>query len=189
MVGSPVPDVRWGPTVRDSGLRLVPEPTNRALQERNEREPHVTPVLEDDLKVVYHLRGEPGPVTTQRLAEALSGDGAVQAPLLRNSVVTAFLYGMLLGPMALPCTGLLVISAFVLGVDDVGSLLDGLLYFVAFGFRIGWPLVALPLAAAPAQRQITQFLTPHHTAVERWSGVLLIIAVYGFSVDVLPNTS
>ena len=114
----------------------------------------------------------------------------IQAPVLRNPVVTAFLYGMLLGPMTLPCTGPLVISAFVLGVGDVGSLLDGLLYFVAFGFGFGWPLVALPLVAAPAQRHITGFLTRHHTAVERWSGVLLIVvAAYGFSVDVLPNIS
>ena len=113
-----------------------------------------------------------------------------QAPMLRNPVVTAFLYGMLLGPMTLPCTGPVVISAFVLGVGDVGSLVDGLLYFVAFGFGFGWPLVALPLVAAPAQRQITGWLTRHHTGVERWSGALLIVvAAYGFSVDVLPNIS
>lgn len=113
-----------------------------------------------------------------------------RAPLLRNPVVTAFLYGMLLGPMTLPCTGPLVIGAFVLGVGDVGSLLDGLLYFVAFGFGFGWPLVALPLVAAPAQRRVTRFLTRHHAAVERWSGALLIVvAIYGFSVDVLPNIS
>ena len=111
-----------------------------------------------------------------------------QAPMLRNPVVTAFLYGMLLGPMTLPCTGPVVISAFVLGVGDVGSLLDGLLYFIAFGFGFGWPLVLLPFIAAPAQRQITGFLTRHHTGVERWSGALLIVvAVYGFWVDVLPN--
>lgn len=113
-----------------------------------------------------------------------------QAPMLRNPAVTAYLYGMLLGPMTLPCTGPLVISAFVLGVGDVGSLVDGLLYFVAFGFGFGWPLVLLPLVAAPVQRQITRWLTRHHTAVERWSGALLIVvAAYGFWVDVLPNIS
>ncbi len=113
-----------------------------------------------------------------------------QVPMLRNPIVTAFLYGMLLGPMTLPCTGPLVISTFVLGVGDVGSLLDGLLYFIAFGFGFGWPLVVLPLIAAPAQRRITRFLARHHTGVERWSGVLLIVvAAYGFYVDVLPNIS
>jgi len=113
-----------------------------------------------------------------------------RAPILRNPMVTAFLYGMLLGPMTLPCTGPLIISAFVLGFGDVGTLLDGLLYFIAFGFGFGWPLVFLPLLAAPVQRQITRFLARHHTAVERWSGVVLIVvAIYGFSVDVLPNIS
>jgi len=111
-----------------------------------------------------------------------------QAPMLRNPVVTAFLYGMLLGPMTLPCTGPVVISAFVLGVGDVGSLVDGLLYFIAFGFGFRWPLVLLPFVAAPAQRQTTGFQTRHHTGVERFSGALLIaVAAYGFWVDVLPN--
>ncbi len=113
-----------------------------------------------------------------------------QAPVLRNPVVTAFLYGMLLGPMTLPCTGPVILSAFVLGAGAVGSLLDGLLYFVAFGRGFGWPLVVLPLVAAPGQRQITRWLTRHHSGVERWSGVLLIVvAAYGFYVDVLPNIS
>ncbi len=111
-----------------------------------------------------------------------------RAPMLRNPFVTAFLYGTLLGPMTLPCTGPLVISAFVLGVGDVGSLVDGIAYFVAFGLGFGWPIVLLPIVAAPAQRRITGWLTTHHTGVERWSGALLIaVAAYGFRVDVLPN--
>lgn len=113
---------------------------------------------------------------------------ATQVPIMRNSFVTAFLYGLLLGPMTLPCTGPLVISTFVLGVGDFGSLVDGILYFVAFGLGFGWPLIALPLVAAPVQRQMTRFLTRHYAVVGRLSGSLLIIvAIFGFWVDVLPN--
>lgn len=113
---------------------------------------------------------------------------SVRAPLMGNPFTTAFLYGLLLGPMTLPCTGPLVISAFVLGAGDFGSLLDGILYFVAFGFGFGWPLVALPFIATPLQRQITRWLSAHHRSIELASGALLIaVAAYGFWGDVVPN--
>ena len=88
---------------------------------------------------------------------------------------TAFVYGLLLGPLTLPCTGPLIVSAFVLGsVRGSGALLDGLTYFVVFGLGFGWPLVVLPLLAAPVQRRFTGLLTRHHRAITIVSGVLLI---------------
>jgi cytochrome c-type biogenesis protein len=60
-------------------------------------------------------------------------------PLLRNRYVTAYLYGLLLGPMTLPCTGPIITSAFLLGANDFAVLAEGLLYFLCFGagVRIG----------------------------------------------------
>ncbi len=111
-----------------------------------------------------------------------------QAPVVRSPFATAFLYGMVLGPMTLPCTGPLIISTFVLGVGDPGSLIEGILYFVTFGLGFGWPLVALPFVATPVQRHITRWLTRHYAAVGRLSGALLIVvAVFGFWADVLPS--
>lgn len=112
-----------------------------------------------------------------------------EAPILRCPAASAYVYGMLLGPMTLPCTGPLVISAFVIGtVSGTGALLDSLSYFAAFALGFGWPLVALPLLAVPAQRAITGFLAVHHRPVEIISGALLIvIAVIGWRTDILPQ--
>lgn len=111
-----------------------------------------------------------------------------QAPVLRNPFGTAYLYGLLLGPMTLPCTGPVVIGAFVLGVGNVASLVDGLLYFLAFGVGFGWPLALLPLIAVPAQRRITGWLGRHHALVARVAGVALVaVGLFGVWVDVLPN--
>ena len=111
------------------------------------------------------------------------------APVLRSPAATAYLYGMALGPMTLPCTGPIVLSAFTIGsVAGTDRLIDSLLYFVAFGIGFGWPLVLLPFLAAPAQRRITRFLTRNHRLVSVVSGLLLIgIALVGFWADVLPN--
>jgi len=112
----------------------------------------------------------------------------VQAPVVSNPVATAFLYGMLLGPMTLPCTGPIVISTFILGVDDFGTLSDGILYFLAFGFGFGWPLILLPVLATPFQRSLTRWLTHHSVAITRVSGLMLVgVALAGFWFDVIPN--
>ncbi len=112
----------------------------------------------------------------------------MQAPIVGGPVPTAFMFGMVLGPMTLPCTGPLIVSAFVLGIGDWSSLVDGILYFVAFGLGFGWPLVVLPFVAMPVQRSITSWLARHYAIVGRLSGALLIaVAVYGFWVDVVPS--
>lgn len=112
----------------------------------------------------------------------------VNVPMLKNRTATAFLYGALLAPMTLPCTGPLITSAFVLGASDVGSLADGLLYFLAFGLGFGWVLAVLPLLAMPLQRRFTRWLTQNYTLLTRFSGVLLIaIGIFGFVTEVIPN--
>src|SRR5215204_3887064 len=44
------------------------------------------------------------------------------APIFRSPLLTAFVYGLLLGPMTLPCAGPLIVSAFVLGTGSIGTL-------------------------------------------------------------------
>lgn len=112
----------------------------------------------------------------------------VQMPILKNSYAAAYVYGLLLGPMTLPCVGPLVISAFALGADDAKELVDGLLYFFAFGLGFGWPLVALPMVAVQRQRSFIKWMTKNHETLTRVSGVLLIgIGLLGFVTEVIPN--
>ncbi|HSH05548.1 MAG TPA: cytochrome c biogenesis protein CcdA [Anaerolineae bacterium] len=112
----------------------------------------------------------------------------VQAPLLRNPYVSAYLYGLLLGPMTLPCAGPLIVSAFLIGSGSAAALVDSLLYVVAFGIGFGWPLVVLPWVAMPLQRRFTGWVTGHYDQMIRFSGVLLVgIGLVGIWVDLLPN--
>jgi cytochrome c-type biogenesis protein len=112
----------------------------------------------------------------------------LQAPVLNNPYLTAYVYGLMLGPMTLPCTGPLITSAFLLGAGDAAQLADGLAYFLAFGLGFGWPLVLLPFVAMSLQRHFTGWLTRNHSILTRASGVLLVlIGVFGIWVEVLPN--
>jgi cytochrome c-type biogenesis protein len=110
------------------------------------------------------------------------------APLLANPYAAAFVYGGMLAPMTLPCTGPVVIGAFVLGVGSVAALGESLLYFLAFGLGFGWPLLALPLLAASLQRGMTRWLAGNSQLLGRLSGALLVaIAAFGIWVDLLPR--
>lgn len=109
-------------------------------------------------------------------------------PMLANPYAASLLYGGLLAPMTLPCTGPVVIAAFVLGVGSAAALGESLAYVLAFGLGFGWPLVVLPLVAMPLQRGITRWLAGSSQMLGRLAGVLLIgIALFGLWVDVLPN--
>jgi cytochrome c-type biogenesis protein len=111
-----------------------------------------------------------------------------QAPVFRSPFVTAFTYGLLLGPMTLPCVGPLVVSAFVVGAGSVASLADSLLYTLAFGLGFGWPLVALPLLALSAQRYLTRWLAGQYDWLTRASGVILVgIGLFGLWAEVMPS--
>jgi cytochrome c-type biogenesis protein len=111
-----------------------------------------------------------------------------QAPLLKNPYASAFVYGLLFGPMTLPCTGPIILSAFALGAGNTGELVNGLLYFLAFGIGFGWPLALLPLVALPLQRRMIGWLNRQHALLNRASGLLLIaVGVFGVVTELLPK--
>src|SRR5262249_6777123 len=92
------------------------------------------------------------------------------------------------GPMTLPCTGPIILSAFALGVGNVRELANGLAFFLAFGVGFGWPLVILPLVALPTQRRWVGWLTRHHVMLTRVSAILLIaIGAFGILTELLPD--
>lgn len=114
--------------------------------------------------------------------------GTVNTPVLRNPFAAAFAYGLLLGPMTLPCTGPIIVSAFLLGAGSSADLASSLAYFIAFGLGFGWPLIVLPLIAIPAQRRFTGWSTSNYKLLTRLSGVLLVaIGFVGIAVDLYPN--
>ena len=112
----------------------------------------------------------------------------MQTPVVKSPLASAYLYGVLLGPMTLPCTGPVVVSAFLLGAGSAAALTSSLLYFFAFGLGFGWPLVLLPFVALPLQRRGVSWLTQNHTLLTRVSGVLLVgIGVFGVVTELLPQ--
>jgi cytochrome c-type biogenesis protein len=113
----------------------------------------------------------------------------VQAPLLKNRYATAYVYGLLFGPMTLPCVGPLITATFSVSVaSGAGGLLDGLLFFLFFGLGFGWPLALLPVVALPVQRRLVRWLAQHHDLLNRAAGLLLVaVGIFGILTELLPQ--
>jgi cytochrome c-type biogenesis protein len=104
----------------------------------------------------------------------------MQAPLLKHRFVNAYAYGLLYGPIALPCSGPLVVGIFALSLTAAEAV-SKLNVFLWFGLGFGLPLLALSLASGAAQRTITRWFAQHARLVNGAGGLLLIgIGLFDF---------
>jgi len=107
----------------------------------------------------------------------------IPVPLLSNPFANAFVYGLLYGPIALPCSGPLLVSIFALSLS-VEEALGRLLVFVWFGIGLGLPLLALSLISGAAQRWITRQFALRARLFNLVGGVLLIgVGLFDFSAN------
>jgi cytochrome c-type biogenesis protein len=97
----------------------------------------------------------------------------MRVPLVNNPFGQAYVYGLLLGPLALPCAGAFALSliAFSVGLEET---LPRILTFIVYGLGFGLPLVLLSLLAGARRQEVVRFITRHHRAIEIIGGVLLI---------------
>lgn len=99
---------------------------------------------------------------------------------------SAYVYGLMYGPIALPCSGALLVSIFTLSLT-VTSFAEKMLFFLAFGLGFGVPLLVISLIAEGRQRALLRLVTRHYALVSRVAGIILI-AVGSFDlVANLPN--
>jgi cytochrome c-type biogenesis protein len=102
----------------------------------------------------------------------------IQIPVLRHPFLNAYTYGLLYGPITLPCSGPLVVSIFALSLT-VGEMFSKLWLFLWFGIGFGVPLLVLSLLSGALQRQLTGFFARHSRLINVIGGLLLVgVAVY-----------
>lgn len=102
----------------------------------------------------------------------------MRVPIVGNPYGQAYLYGVLLGPLALPCAGPFLVALLALSVG-FGDALARLGTFIVFGLGFGLPLVVLSLLAGARQRSVVGLVVAHHRAIEFAAGVVLIlVALY-----------
>ena len=108
----------------------------------------------------------------------------ISVPVVRRPLAQAYVYGLVFGPVALPCAGPFVVAllAISIGVTETAVRLLG---FVAFGLGFGLPLIGLSLIGAARAQLVAGWLARHHRPLMRLTGVLLILAAFAEPVRLL----
>ena len=107
----------------------------------------------------------------------------VRGPALRHPFANAYLYGVLYGPLTLPCSGPLVVAIFAASAT-LGEATDKLWVFLWFGLGFGLPLFLLAMLSTPLQRRVSTQLAIRGRLISRLGGVLLVgVALYDLRVN------
>ncbi len=111
--------------------------------------------------------------------ERLPGTGV---PIVANPYGRAYLYGIFLGPIALPCAGPFLISllGISLGVADAAGKVGT---FLLFGLGFGLPLVVLSFLTGVRAQAIVRWIVRRHRAIEVAAGGLLIVVAVVDLID------
>jgi len=88
-------------------------------------------------------------------------------------VRSAYAYGLLYGPIALPCAAPLLVAMFGLSLS-FDSFIGALAFFLAFGLGFGMPLLAISLLAYSKQLSLVRFFAVHRAVVSRLAGTVLV---------------
>jgi cytochrome c-type biogenesis protein len=99
----------------------------------------------------------------------------ITVPVVRNPLGQAYLYGLLLGPVALPCAGpfVLALLAISVGIEDTTLRLGS---FLVYGLGFGAPLVLLSFVAAARRQALMGVVLRHHEMIMWLAGVALVAA-------------
>ena len=107
----------------------------------------------------------------------------IPLPILSSPFINAFVYGLLYGPIALPCSGPLLVSVFVLSLT-VKEVISKLNVFFWFGIGFGLPLLLLSFVSGASGRWITRQFAQRARSINFISGLLLIgVGIYDLAAN------
>ena len=112
---------------------------------------------------------------------------SLPVPANRRTPVAAFLLGLFLGIVILPCNAAVILVLITLAAS-AATAAEGAGCFLAFGAGMVLPLLVLAAVPRSRSRQATGFLARHRLAVQRAAGLaMLAIAVWYLALYFVPG--
>jgi len=111
---------------------------------------------------------------------------SVRVPVIDHPGAQAYVYGMMLGPIAIPCSGpfLIALLAISIGLGDAGARIGT---FIVFGLGFGLPLIALSLVSAARGQVFARWVAARHGILLRVAGALLIVTAFAEPLRVMMS--
>lgn len=108
----------------------------------------------------------------------------MKVPVIANPYAGSFTYGLLYGPIILPCSGPLAVSIFALSFS-ASQLFEKLSVFLMFGLGMGIPLLIISILAAAKRDWLARQLADKHIILSRLAGIILIgIGIWDLSHNI-----
>ncbi|CAN5579702.1 cytochrome c biogenesis protein CcdA [soil metagenome] len=112
----------------------------------------------------------------------------LQVPVVRRHPAgQAYLYGLFMGPVAIPCAGpfFIALLAISVGLVDTGARIGS---FVVFGVGFGLPLIVLAALGAVRGQALARAIARRHDVFLRVAGALLIVAAFAEPIRLAMTT-
>lgn len=107
----------------------------------------------------------------------------LSVPQFGHPLLGAYAYGLIYGPITLPCSATLVVGVFALSFTTA-QLAFNLVLFALFGVGFGLPLLILSLLAQGRQIGLSHLLAARSTLFNRVSGLILIaVGIYDLRLN------
>jgi cytochrome c-type biogenesis protein len=102
----------------------------------------------------------------------------VNAPVLKNPFLRAFVFGFPFGAIVIPCNPGFIAAFFARSLL-VDSVVSNLVNFLMFGLGIGFPLLVLALISGAKSQALIKWFTDRKTLINRLAGIIMLgISMY-----------
>jgi len=101
----------------------------------------------------------------------------IKSPVGKNPYANAYVFGLLYGPIVIPCSGPLALTVFVYSATVTG-LLGKIFLFLVFGLGFGLPLLALSLLSVAKGNWLIEKLNSHKKMINRIAGILIVVFAF-----------
>ena len=97
----------------------------------------------------------------------------VRAPIKKNPLISAFLFGFFFGAIVLPCNPGFI-AAFFAKTVLVKNPVVNLLNFLLFGIGLASPLLVFPLLSGGASKEVIGFLISYRRKINLVAGIFML---------------
>lgn len=102
----------------------------------------------------------------------------ISSPILKNPLLSSFLFGLFFGVIVLPCNPASLIVLFAISTSTVGFFVN-LLNFVFFGIGMSLPLLLFSIISDRWSNKVIKFLTKNRRKINLTAGLIMLgISLY-----------
>jgi cytochrome c-type biogenesis protein len=99
----------------------------------------------------------------------------LHAPVVKNPLLSAFVFGFFFGAIVIPCNPAFIAAMFTKSVVSGLGFVANMINFILFGAGMGFPLIVISLISSTKSQYVITFLAKHKSIINRVAGILMLL--------------